>query len=393
MSDLLQSQVEARLRIWESAKEILDRADTEKRDLSAEEKQSYERMTADLEERAKFIADARSLSERESRAAEAASSFEIRNTDAAVSGDAAMLRKLAAGEIRSVNFEHRTLTKGSTGAPVPTSFYDQVITLARTTGPMLETSTILNTAGGENLQIPSNSAYSTGAITSEGSAISASDPTMNSFVTLGAFKYGFLVQVSRELVEDTGVDLLGFVAENVGQGIGYAVNNGLTVGTGTVQPNGIVNAAGSALVGGTGVSGAFTADNLIDLAYSVDTIARRRPGAGFMMNASSIGAVRKLKDTAGNYVFQPAMSADQRDLVLGFPVFENPHIASTGTAAKSVIFGDLKSYYVRQVGGIRLDRSDDYAFNTDLVTFRATMRIDGNLPQSSHIKFFKGAAT
>jgi HK97 family phage major capsid protein len=392
MSDLLQSQVEARARIWEQAKEILDLADAEKRELTGEEKQSYERMTADLEERAKFIADARSLAERENRAAEAASSFEIRNNDTA-SGDAATLRKLALGEIRSANFEKRDLTKGSTGAPVPTSFYDQVILLARTVGPMLETSTILNTSGGENLQIPSVSAYSSASITAEGSAISESDPTMNSFVTLGAYKYGFLVQVSRELVEDSGVDLLGFVAENVGQGIGYAVNTGLTTGTGTTQPFGIVTQAAAGITGSTGVSGAFSADNLIDLVYSVDTIARRRPGAGFMMNAGSIGAVRKLKDTAGNYIFQPALSADQRDLVLGYPVFENPAMASTATSAKSVLFGDLKSYFVRQVGGIRLDRSDDFAFNTDLITFRATMRLDGNLPQTSHIKRFTGAAS
>ena len=285
------------------------------------------------------------------------------------------------------------MTKGSTGAPVPTSFYDQVIMLARTVGPMLETSTILNTAGGENLQMPSVSAYSSASITAEGSAISESDPTMNSFVTLGAFKYGFLVQVSRELVEDSGVDLLGFVAENVGQGIGYAVNTGLTTGTGTTQPLGIASAAAAGITGSTGVSGAFSADNLIDLVYSVDTIARRRPGAGFMMNAGSIGAVRKLKDTAGNYIFQPALSADARDLVLGYPVFENPAVVSAGTGAKSVLFGDLKSYFVRQVGGIRLDRSDDYAFNTDLITFRATMRLDGNLPQTSHIKRFTGAAS
>jgi HK97 family phage major capsid protein len=68
-------------------------------------------------------------------------------------------------------------------------------------------------------------------------------------------------------------------------------------------------------------------------------------------------------------------------------------MASTGTAAKSVIFGHLPSYYVRQVGGIRLDRSDDFAFNTGLVTFRATMRVDGNLPQSSHVKYFIGGAS
>jgi HK97 family phage major capsid protein len=53
----------------------------------------------------------------------------------------------------------------------------------------------------------------------------------------------------------------------------------------------------------------------------------------------------------------------------------------------------MPSYYVRTVGGIRLDRSDDFAFNADLVTFRASMRVDGNLPQTSHIKTFIGAAS
>jgi HK97 family phage major capsid protein len=68
-------------------------------------------------------------------------------------------------------------------------------------------------------------------------------------------------------------------------------------------------------------------------------------------------------------------------------------MASTGTSNKSVIFGHLPSYFVRQVGGIKLDRSDDYAFNAGLVTFRATMRVDGNLPQTSHVKYFIGAAS
>jgi HK97 family phage major capsid protein len=53
----------------------------------------------------------------------------------------------------------------------------------------------------------------------------------------------------------------------------------------------------------------------------------------------------------------------------------------------------MPSYFVRSVGGIRLDRSDDFAFNADLVTFRASMRVDGALPQSSHIKYFIGGAS
>ena len=170
--------------------------------------------------------------------------------------------------------------------------------------------------------------------------------------------------------------------------MGYAINNALTVGTGTVQPNGIVNRAGSAL---TGTSLNPTADNLIDLVYSVDTAGRRLPGTGFQMNATSIANVRKLKDNSGQYLFTPSLSADARDLLLGYPIYENPAMATAASAVKPVIFGHLPSYYVRQVGGLRLDRSDDFAFSNDLVTFRATFRVDGNLIQTSHVKYFKSS--
>ena len=397
MSDYIRQQAEARAKAWEEAKALLDSAAAEKRDLSAEENQTYDRIMADLDSRSQVIETMNAQAERENRAAEAMKGFEAQVKPAVASvpeiNEAELIRSLARGEIRSHSFEKRDVTKGSTGAPVPTSFYDQVIMLARHVGPMLETSTILNTAGGENLQIPSLSAYSTGTVSSEAAAIGESDPTFNAFKTLGAYKYSFLTQISREMVEDAGVDILGFLATQTGNALGYAVNGALTTGTGTVQPTGIVTAAGSGITGGTGVSGAFTADNIIDLVYSVDTAGRTLPGTGFQMNAQAIAAVRKLKDGNGQYLFSPSLSADARDLLLGYPIFENPAMASPATSAKSVIFGHLPSYFARTVGGLRLDRSDDYAFQNDLITFRATMRVDGNLIQTSHVKYFAGAAS
>ena len=396
MSDYIRQQAEARAKAWEEAKALLDSAAAEKRDLSGEENQTYDRIMADLDQRSSVIETMNAQAERENRAAEAMKGFESQVKPAMsvpAIDEAELIRSLARGEIRSHSFEKRDVTKGSTGAPVPTSFYDQVVMLARKVGPLLETSTIINTAGGENLQVPSLSTYSVGTVTSEAGAIGESDPAFNAFKTLGAYKYSFLTQISREMVEDSGVDILGFLAAQTGNAIGYAVNGALTTGTGTVQPNGIVTTAGSGITGSTAVSGAFTADNLIDLVYSVDTAGRTLPGTGWMMNAKSIGAVRKLKDTAGNYVFSPALSADKRDLVLGYEVYENPGMADPATSAKSVLFGHLPSYYVRTVGGIRLDRSDDYAFQNDLITFRATMRVDGNLIQTSHVKYFAGGAS
>jgi len=397
MKQFIEQQMEARAKAWEAAKKILDVATAEKRDLTAEESQSYERISKELEDRQATIEKLRADEARELRLDAATREFAdqvrpVADAPRGIRSDAEVIRSMAKGEIRSHSFEKRDVVKTSTGSPVPTSFYDQVIMLARHIGPMLSTSTVLNTASGENLQIPSLAQYSTAAIVGEGTAISESDPIFNSFITLGAYKYSFLVQLSAELIEDSGVDILSFLATEVGNELGFRVNAALTTGTGTNQPKGIVAAAAAGVTGGTGVSGAFTADNLIDLVYSVDTAGRRLAGSGFQMNSASIGKMRKLKDTAGNYVFQPALSADAQDLLLGYPVFENPAIVDTATSAKSVIFGHLPSYYVRQVGGIKLDRSDDYAFNAGLVTFRATMRVDGNLPQTSHVKYFIGNA-
>ena len=390
--EYIKQQHEARQKSWHEAKELLDNAASEKRDLTAEENEKYNRISADLDSRAKVIETLKADADREVRAVEAMRGMENQARPVVESvqekNDADAIRALARGEIRSYNFEKRDITKGSTGSPVPTSFYDQVILLARTVGPMLETSTILNTASGENLQIPSLSTYSVGTVTTEGNAIGESDPVFNSFRTLGAYKYSFLTQVSRELVEDAGIDILSFLAVQTGNALGFAINEGLTTGTGTVQPNGIVTRAGSAV---TGTSLNPTADNLIDLVYSVDTVGRRLPGTGFQMNSASIANVRKLKDNAGQYLFTPALSADARDLLLGYPIFENPAMATAASAVKPVIFGNLPSYYVRSVGGIKLDRSDDFAFSNDLITFRATARYDGDLIQTSHVKFFKSS--
>jgi len=388
--DYIKQQHEARNRAWEEAKALLDSAAAENRELSADENTKYENISADLDRRAQIIETLKADADREVRAAEAMRGFEAQAQpvgDKSVAKDEAeVIRSLARGDIRSYEFEKRDITKSSTGSPVPTSFYNRIIELARFVGPMLETSTILNTAGGENLQIPSLSAYSAtqGTATAEAAAFSEADPTFNSFVTLGAYKYGFLIQVTRELVEDAGVDILGFLADQIGNTMGTTANSRLTLGTGTIEPNGIVTRAGSG-VASTATS--LAADDLITLVYSLDTVARRLPGSGFMMNANTVAAVRKLKDNAGQYLFSPSMNSEDRDLLLGHRIYENPAMSNVGSAVKSVVFGNLSSYFVRQVGGIRVDRSDDYAFNQDLITFRAQVRLDGNLIQTSHVKY------
>ena len=137
-------------------------------------------------------------------------------------------------------------------------------------------------------------------------------------------------------------------------------------------------------------------DNLLDLQYSVIAPYRNAPAAKWLMNDTTAGKIRKIREGSGTgqYLWQPAVIAGQPDLLLSKPVLTDPNVAATALNAKSVLFGDLSAYAVRIVNGIRFERSDDYAFNTDQVTFRAVIRGDGLLiDQTGAVKHLVGAAS
>jgi HK97 family phage major capsid protein len=389
-----QSLTDERVRAREQAKIIIDAA--EGRAFTAEENASLDKIDGDLnalETRIAGIIDA----EQRSQALDVKLAGYKPTAEVIVPerDEAKELRSFLRGEAgKGLDIESRVVTKLSTGAPVPTSFYDQLIVHMVQVGPMLDMATKITTNSGENLQVPRTTAFSTAAITTEGTAISASDPTFGAFITLSAYKYSFLLQLSREMVTDEGVDVLGFVAEQTGVAMGVKLNTDFTVGTGSSQPRGITLDTTLGVTGGTTVVGVFTADNLIDLVYSVNPAYRAQPGCAWMMRDASIAATRKLKDTQNRSLFEPSLQLGQPDTLLGYALRSNPDVAATALNAKSVVFGVVPKYYVRQVGGLRLDRSDDFAFSSDLITFRASLRADGALIDTTGaVKHFVGAAS
>ena len=387
MSEFIKSQQELRANLTHQIQEALDVAE-ERGGLDGETLEKVNRLEEDIRKADELISVAQRNEERKAETAEAARGFVPEAVENRSASD--ILRSIGLGEMRGHEFAREERTLVTSTDTVPKSFFDQVFQVARLVGPMLDTSEILNTTSGEDLTIPTLTAYSTATITAEGSAISESEPTFSS-ITLGAYKYSFLIPVSSELLTDAGFDMAGLLAEQAGNAIGFAVNAALTTGTGTDQPNGIVTASGLGKTGGTAVTGAFTADDLIDLIYSLDGAARRLPGVGFQAATATVGAMRKLKDDAGQYLYQ--VGVGQPDTFAGFPIFENPAVGAIGTASKSVIFGHLPSYKVRMAGGLQVASSTDYAFNQDLTYYRFLMRLDGDLTHAGHVKHFIGAAT
>jgi len=377
----IKSQEEKRANLVMQVREVIDSAEAEGRGLDAAELEKINRIEADITSVSESIDVAQRSEERFAQAAEVAQNFVPASESRS---EADIIRDIAENRGKH-EFESRA-TLVPTDNTVPKSFHDQVFDVARLVGPMLDVSQRFNTATGEDITYPTLTAYSTATFKAAGSALDESEPTYDS-ITLGAYKFGLLIPVANELITDAGFDITSHLAAQAGNGLGFKVNNELTLGTGSTRPTGVVTAAGSGITGGTGVDGAFTADDLIDLQYTLDGAARRLPGVAYMANTQTIGAMRKLKDDDGNYLFD--VNVGQPDAFAGYEIVENPAMASIGTGEKSVLFGHLPSYLVRTVGGIQVATSTDYAFNQDVTTFRVMMRVDGNLTHESHIKYFK----
>ena len=386
MSEFIKTQQEVRANLTEQIRDVIESAETEGRGLDAAELEKIDRIEGDIRRADEAIAVAQRNEERAVEASAAAKGFVVAETPQERSASD-ILREIASTR-GAHTFEQRTLVPSTD--TVPKSFFDQVFDVARLVGPMLDVGQRINTTSGEDITIPTLTAYSTATLKAAGSALADSEPTYSS-ITLGAYKYGLLIPVANELIADAGFDISAHLAEQAGNGLGFAVNAALTTGTGSSQPNGVVTAAGSGTVGGTGVTGGFTADNLIDLQYTLDGAARRLPGVAYMAAGATIGAMRKLKDDAGNYLY--TVNVGQPDSFAGYNVIENPGMAAIGTGAKSVLFGHMPSYKVRVAGGIQVATSTDYAFNTDSTVYRVLMRVDGDLTHASHIKYFVGAAS
>jgi HK97 family phage major capsid protein len=391
MSDFLKSQVEARNNLIQQARTVIESAEADKRGLTVDDQATIERIENEISQRDAAIDTAKKMEEREARAVDAARNSFIPSNE--VRGDAEILRAIANGEMRSHVFgaEKRTLVPSDN--TVPKSFYDEVFSIARLAGPMLNVAQVINTASGDQLTIPTLTAYSTATIKTAGSAIDDSEPTFSS-ITLGAFKYSFLVPVANELLTDAGFDISALIAEQAGNAIGFGINTGLTVGTGTVEPTGIFTTGASAVTGGTGVSGAPTYENLVDLLYALDGQARLLPGVGWLMNKSGLAAVRKIKDGSGAFIWSAGNIAQgQPDQLLGYPIYENPAATNVAVNNFSIGVGHLPSLKARVAGGIQVAQSADYAFNEDVTTFRVTARVDSKLTHASHFVKFRGGAS
>jgi len=340
--------------------------------------------------------------------------FEIAATNSRIMNKLATGRPMTPTEVRVLTDGYIGNVPNTSGGIVPIDFYDQLLSyLIEVSGVMQTGPTVLNTTGGEPIQMPIvnqhtglSSASQVTLSAAQGAAFPSADPIFAQ-KTLTANKFGQMIQVSRELIDDSGVNLLGYLATSAGRALGnflgYSLINagaGISAGLLTAAPVAITGpSSASAAASAYGVvEGGPTYANLVDMEYSVIAPYRQSRSCYWLAADKTLGILRKLTDTVGRPIWEPSTVLGAPDLLLGKPLVADPFMPAVGVGNTSILFGDFAQYYIRMVGGVRFERSDDFAFNQDLVSFRAVIRADGNLmnPPSyapQPIVAFKGGAS
>ena len=313
------------------------------------------------------------------------------------------LSNLDAGQMQKIQAAMSTTTPAEGGYTVSTLVADKLLSYVKGYGWMRQVASQQDTTTGGAMGFPtSDGTAETGELLAQNAAASLLDPSFAS-VSIPTYRFSSKVfTVPIELLQDTSVDLLAFIAARMRERIGRTQNAFFTTGTGSSQPQGIVTASAAGKVGTTGQTATIIYDDLVDLADSVDEGHLGQPSrqsdlptptAGWMMSQAMRKVVRKLKDTNGRPIWLPGDGVNPAQL-LDYPVYINNDMAAPAASAKSLIFGNLGNYLIRDALEVRLLRMDDSAFALKgQVGFIAYARAGGALREPNAVKHYQHSAT
>lgn len=422
MNENIQNLVDTKLRVWGEARAFLETTETEKRSMNEEEKAQWQRYNDRIDELDSIITglvqrDQRSQVEGVTREAleRQVGSVEAKRVEKAEAetlvqwarrariGDPGFELPMyqAAKEVEMIKRgasaqdiqEYRVMNwdTGSLASGVQTTTARELYQLMTAPIAMFNLPTTkFFTADGGQWKLPRVNAHAIATqVSGQGTTLAGTDPTFLS-MTLDAFKYGELVRISSEALQDTVFDVAGFLGGNIARALGQKIDTDLVTGTGSGQPQGITTSvlvggnAGTIATGGSLITPTY--ENIVDLVYSVNSNYRAGGNAAFLMRDLTASVVRKIRDgsggTLGAAMWQPSQTVGiagaEPGNLLGYPVYTDPNMASCASNAKVMVFGDWSAYYIRQVGNLVIERDDSRYFDTDEIGFRGKWRVDGD---------------
>ena len=392
-----------RTKLWESTKAFLETHRRENGTLSAEDDATYTKMEQEISDLGREISR---LERQEAMDSELSKPVNTpittrpgaakEDTKTGRASDA--YRKNFWNAMRSKNPDRSITdalqigTDSEGGYLIPDEFERNLLSGLEENNIFRTLANIIQTTSGDR-KIPIVASHGSAAWVDEEGAYSESDDAFAQ-ITLGAYKLGTMMKVSDELLNDSVFDLENYLSGEFARRIGNAEEDAFINGDGVGKPTGILAAKGGADIGVTTSSGtAFTADDLINLYHSLLTPYRKK--AVWLMNDSTVQFIRKLKDSNGQYLWQPSLVAGTPNTILGCPVMVSRYMPEIGAGNKAVAFGDFSYFWIADRQGRSFMRLNELFAAHGQVGFRGSQRVDGKLilPEAIKVMQMKSTST
>lgn len=410
---MLDRAIDRQNRVWTSMQEVTQRAEAEKRDMTAEERRQWDAWEAELDEASSDIQRfERQIRQggRDTDPSRGAPSGEPADVDpdkrhaeafsaflrSGMSGITAEQRQILAGLRGDADPALRAAAAGidpSGGYMVPEGFRNTMIETMKDFGGLASLVTVITTDSGEKLPWPTNDdTANEGEIIGENVQVSEQDFTFGARELQSFIFSSKATRLPFTLLQDSGFNLDTWVPRKHGERIGRRAARAWTQGTGIGQPQGITVGLSVGKQGTTGQTTSIIYDDLIDLEHSVDPAYRGR--AKYGLHDLLLKSIRKLKDQDLRPLWVPVPAPGFPATINGYAYTVDNSMPAPAASAKSMVFGDLEAaYIIRIVRGISTLRLTERYADYLQVGFLSFARMDGMVQDAAAAKTYQHSAS
>lgn len=392
MSKVLELR-EKRAKAWEAAKKFLDAKRTADGFVSAEDAAAYDRMEADVVSLGKEIERLERQAAIDAELARATSTPITNQPNGRIDGEVKngrateeYKRAFWNGMRNRISYDVQNAlsigTDSEGGYLVPDEYEKKLVESLQDEVFFRSLATVIRTSSGDR-KIPIVTSKGEAAWIDEEGQFPESDDSFGQ-TSIGAYKLATMIKVSDELLNDSVFNIEQYISKEFGRRIGAKEEEAFFVGDGQGKPIGLFNTTGGAETGVTAATVSITFDDVMDLYYSLRAPYRNK--ASWLLNDSTVKAIRKLKDGNGNYIWQPSVREGEPDRILNRPYRTSIYVPELAEGKRVMAFGDYSYYWIADRQGRSFKRLNELYAATGQVGFLACERVDGKLILSEAVK-------
>lgn len=391
----VQELIEKRAKVWETAKNFVDTHEDKNGNLSAEDKETYSRMEAEIEELTNSIERQQRAERMEQELSKPVNSpitgkpykdepqGEVKTGRASDEYKKAMLTALRSN-FRQVSNVLQEGVDADGGYLVPEEYDHRLIDVLTEENIMRGIATKITTSGEHKINIAATKPAA--AWIEEGGALSFGDATFDQKI-LDAHKLHVAIKITEELLYDNAFGLENYIITEFGKALANAEEDAFLNGDGVGKPTGIFDKTKGGESIGT-LTAALKSDDVLDLIYKLKRPYRKN--ASFIMNDATLAQIRKLKDNNGQYLWQPSYQVGEPDKILGYNIR-----TSAFAPTDAIAFGDYKYYNIGDRGSRSFKQLNELFAGNGMIGYVAKERVDGLLilPEAVKILGLKADTT